>query len=53
MSSVDADKIRHEFGYDGKPLQWKLGFDALLRHLPTYILVGMQEEKKRNKEKVS
>ena len=39
MSEVDmdAEKIRKEFGYIGKPLQWKAGFDALLKHMPGYI----------------
>ena len=33
---MDAEKIREEFGYAGKPKQWKAGFDALLKHLPDY-----------------
>lgn len=31
------EKIKQEFGYDGKPKQWQQGFDALLRHLPDII----------------
>ena len=48
---MDNDKIRKDFCYEGKSKQWQLGFDALLRHLPSYILIGMQEERKREKEK--
>ena len=33
---MTEDKIKKEFGYDGKPLQWKMGFDALLRHMSSY-----------------
>ena len=33
----DAETIRKEFAYDGKPKQWQIGFDALLKHLPDYV----------------
>jgi len=33
---MDAKKIRKEFGYEEKPKQWQIGFDALLRHMPDY-----------------
>lgn len=34
---MNEEKIRKEFGYEGKSKQWQLGFDALLRHIPSYI----------------
>ena len=34
---LDAEKIREEFGYIGKPKQWQMGFDALLKHMPDYL----------------
>ena len=47
---MDNEKIRKAFGYEGKSREWQRGFDALLRHLPTYILGGMQDERKRVKD---
>jgi hypothetical protein len=37
---MDAEKIRKDFGYEGKPKQWQMGFDALLRHMPDYLKGG-------------
>ena len=34
---MDIEKIKEEFGYKGKPKQWQVGFDALLRHMPDYL----------------
>ena len=27
------DKLRKEYGYDGKPKQWQLGFDSALKEI--------------------
>lgn len=42
---MDSEKIKEEFGYKGKPKQWQVGFDALLKHMPDYL--------KANKEPVA
>lgn len=42
---MDSEKVKEEFGYRGKPKQWQMGFDALLRHMPDYL--------KANKEPVA
>ena len=34
---MDIEGIKKEFGYKGKPKQWQIGFDALLRHMPDYV----------------
>ena len=43
---MDNEKIRKEFGYEGKSKEYQRGFDALLRHLPSYILIEMQNERR-------
>ena len=40
---MDIEKIKEEFGYDGKSAQWKLGFDSLLRHIDDYVEVSNTE----------
>lgn len=46
---MDNEKIRKDFGYEGKSKEYQRGFDALLRHLPSYILTGMQEERREER----
>jgi nicotinic acid phosphoribosyltransferase len=32
---MNTETVKEEFGYSGQSQQWKQGFDALLRHLPS------------------
>lgn len=47
---LDIEKVKEEFGYDGKPAQWQVGFDSLLRHLSDYVPspanIGEEETRK-------
>ena len=36
------EKIKKEFGYAGKPKQWQVGFDSLLRYLSDYPHLSLQ-----------
>ena len=32
-----GSRLREEYGYDGKPKQWKEGFDSALKELPSLL----------------
>ncbi|MFA5395441.1 MAG: hypothetical protein WC346_05405 [Methanogenium sp.] len=42
---INKDIIKKQFGYNGKPKQWQVGFDALLNHIDDLFRIDIQQKK--------